>query len=150
MSGKQGPPSRGIPSRKALYLPAHDSKEIRAFEVDGKLAKNIWPLAEVLRFIFPPQYQERYYEIAKAFLERMAQEGVMTWKEIGPFLKEKGVSKATFYNRVLPKLRALGLIKGERSGNLYRLSLSKTFSNYLYKIAESWEAFVDEVRSRRV
>ncbi len=147
---REGPPSRGIPSKHALYLPAHDSKEIRAFEVDGRLTKNVWPLSELLRFLFPPKYQERYYRVAKAFLGRMAEEGgILAGEEVGAFVKAQGISKATFYNKVLPKLRRMGLIKTEREGRQYRLTLSKTFSNYLYKIAESWEAFVDDVRSRR-
>jgi len=147
---RRGPPSRGIPSARALYLPAHDSKEVRAFEVEGRLTKNVWPLPELLRFIFPPAYQETYYRVALSFLQRMAEKGSVDGEDIGAFLREEGVSKATFYNKVLPKLRAFGLVKAQRTRDRgYILTLSKTFSNYLYKIAESWEAFVDDVRSRR-
>ena len=80
-------------------------------------------------------------------------------KDISPFLSEKNISKATFYNRVLPRLRRVGMIKIERetvipveSKRKYRpmrISLSKTFGNYLMKIGDSWLAVVDDARSRK-
>ena len=75
------------------------------------------------------------------------------------FLKANNISKATFYNRVLLRLKRVGMVKVERETLVnvekkrkYRpmkISLSKTFGNYLMKIGDSWLAIVDEARTNR-
>ncbi|MEM4137742.1 MAG: hypothetical protein QXV64_00390 [Candidatus Anstonellaceae archaeon] len=150
--------SRGIPSKEAMYLPAYDSASIRAFQDSAEnQTKNIWSFAEVLNFVFPKKYQEKYYEIAFKFIEELSKKIKISGQEIGQFVKNNNISKATFYNRVLPRLRRVGMIKIERemivqkeSKKKYRpmiVSISKTFGNYLCKIGDSWLAFVDESRS---
>jgi hypothetical protein len=79
--------------------------------------------------------------------------------EITEFVKKNEISKATFYNRVLPRLKRVGMIKVERQTIIaehnkqkYRpmeISLSKSFGNYLTKIGDSWLALVDDVRTRK-
>ena len=157
-------PSRGIPSKEAMYLPPHYSKELRRFQDDNETpTRNYWSLEEVVNFIFPKKYQEKYYEIALSFLKlvvKVESSGKsVTGDDIGRFIKENNISKATFYNRVLPRLKRVGMIKVERetivpleSKRKFRpmkISLSKTFGNYLNKIGDSWLAIVDDVRSRR-
>jgi hypothetical protein len=152
--------SRGIPSKEAMFLPAFDSPTIRAFQ-DGNenQTKNIWSLEEILNFVFPKKYQEKYYTIALSFIKFISEKNKVYGEQIGQFIKENNISKATFYNRVLPRLRRVGLIKIEReflvekdSKKKFRpmiISLSKTFGNYLCKIGDSWLAFVDETRSKQ-
>ncbi len=62
--------SRGIPSKDSLYLPPHNSPELRSFQ-DGNenITRNTWNLTEVVNFIFPARYQLKYNEIALAFLK---------------------------------------------------------------------------------
>ena len=148
--------SRGIPSKFAFYLPPHYSKEIRKFEEGEKPTRNVWSLEEILNFVFPKQYQETYHKIAVDFLSLLMDELVIEGKQISAFLSSHNYSKATFYNRVLPKLKRIGMVKVERGltkegkpSKTLRVSLSKTFGNYMLKIADSWLALVDDARSRK-
>ena len=153
-------PTRGIPSKDSMYLPAYDSSFIKTFQDSNEIqTKNVWKVEEILMFIFPKQYQERYYQIALSFIEFLAKKTKLEGKQISSFLKENSISKATFYNRVLPRLRRVGMIKIEREISLDQstnkkfrpmiISLSKTFGNYLTKIGESWLSYVDEARSKK-
>jgi hypothetical protein len=157
---KKSIPTRGIPSKDSMYLPAYDSSFIKTFQDNNEIqTKNIWKVEEILMFIFPKQYQERYYQIALSFIEFLAKKPRLEGKQISSFLKENSISKATFYNRVLPRLRRVGMIKIEREVGLdpttnkkvkpMIISLSKTFGNYLTKIGDSWLSFVDEARSKK-
>ncbi|NPA22051.1 MAG: hypothetical protein GXN92_00495, partial [Candidatus Micrarchaeota archaeon] len=87
------------------------------------------------------------------FLKHLiANKGKLYSEQIALFIKENNISKATFYNRVLPKLRAFGVIKVEREfedinkkARKLKISISRTFGNYLMKIADSWLAIIDEI-----
>ncbi len=148
--------SRGIPSKFSLYLPPHYSKEIRAFEANEIATKNIWRVEEVINFVFPKKYQPTYHEISVKFIKAFESKGYFSAKETAEFIKREGISKATFYNRVLPRLKAVGMVKVEREPTLsgkskkykMKISLSRSFGNYMNKIGDSWLAFVDDVRSR--
>jgi hypothetical protein len=152
--------SRGIPSKDSLFLPPFNSPELRSFQ-DGNenITRNAWNVEEVVNFVFPARYQEKYHEIALGFLKLLLEKNALTGDEIGNFVSQNGVSKATFYNRVLPRLRRVGMIKVERqtiialeSKRKFRpmtISLSKTFGNYLTKIGDSWLAVVDDARSKK-
>lgn len=157
-SSKKNIASRGVPSKHTMYLPAHYSDEIRRFQDDNETqTRNLWNVSEVLNFIFPEKFQKKYYEIAISFLNLLANKLVLEGQDIAFFIKENNISKATFYNRVLPKLRRTGIIKLERktveSGTRkkapMRITISKTFGNYLTKIGESWLAIVDDARSKK-
>ena len=151
--------SRGIPSKFAFYLPPHYSKEIKKFEENEMPTRNLWTLDEVVNFLFPKQYQPTYHNIAVSFLNYLIEKQTLYGKEIAEFVKTNNISKATFYNKVLPKLKRAGMVKVERETVIneekkrkfrpMRISLSKTFGNYLNKIADSWLAIVDDARSRR-
>ena len=152
--------SRGIPSSESLYLPAHYSKELRSFQDSSEVpTRNLWSLEEIVNFVFPKKYQEKYHECAAAFLEMLTEKVFLSGAETNAFVLENGFSKATFYNRVLPRLKRVGLVKVERetlvaveSKRKYRpmrITLSKTFGNYLLKIGDSWLAVVDDAKSRK-
>jgi len=152
--------SRGIPSKDSLFLPPYNSPELRAFQ-DGSenITRNSWNLEEVVNFVFPARFQAKYHEIALGFMRLLLEKGALTGDEIGNFVSQNGVSKATFYNRVLPRLRRVGMIKVERQTVIalenkrkfrpMTITLSKTFGNYLTKIGDSWLAIVDDSRSKR-
>jgi hypothetical protein len=152
--------SRGIPSKDSLYLPPHNSPELRSFQDSNEnLTRNIWSLEEVVNFVFPKRYQDKYNEIALGFLKLALAKNSLTGDDIGQFVSSNGISKATFYNRVLPRLKRIGILKVERqtlipleSKRKFRpmtISLSKTFVNYLTKIGDSWLAIVDDARSKK-
>lgn len=159
MEEKKGIASRGVPSSESIYLPRHDSPELRKFQDQNEsITRNVWNLEEVANFVFSKKYQPKYYEIAVGFLALLTRKTRLAGEEIAAYVRENGVSKATFYNRVLPRLKRVGMIKVERetlvnveSKRKYRpmtISLSKTFGNYFMKIGDSWLAIVDDARSK--
>ncbi|OIO20971.1 hypothetical protein AUJ17_04080 [Candidatus Micrarchaeota archaeon CG1_02_47_40] len=153
--------SRGIPSSESMYLPSHNSPHLRSFE-DGNenITRNTWNAEEVINFVFPKKYQEKYNSCASAFLSLLFSKMKLTGADMNNFVKNSQISKATFYNRVLPRLRRVGMIKVERetiiakeSMRKYRpmcVTLSKTFGNYLTKIGDSWLAVVDDAKSKKL
>ncbi|MBM3229755.1 hypothetical protein FJZ26_04955 [Candidatus Parvarchaeota archaeon] len=151
--------SRGIPSKDSLYLPPFNSPSMRPFEDgSGAITHTFWDLSEVLNFVFPRHYQLKYNEIAEKFLLQLIKSLTLDGPALGNFVKANGISKATFYNRVLPRLKRIGIIKVERdtlvaleSKRKFRpmkIHLSKTFGNYLNKIGNSWHAIVDTAREK--
>ncbi|MEW6748254.1 MAG: hypothetical protein AB1295_00940 [Candidatus Micrarchaeota archaeon] len=151
--------SRGVPSSESIYLPRHDSDELRSFQDRNEnLTRNPWNVEELTNFIFSKKYQPRYYEIALGFLNLLSGKTQVSGEEIAAYVRENEVSKATFYNRVLPRLKRVGMVKVERDTVVaveskrkfrpMRISLSKTFGNYFMKIGDSWLAMVDDARSR--
>ncbi len=151
--------TRGIPSEESMYLPPHDSPVIRSFQDGGENpTRNMWDVEEVVTFVFPRKYQATYHSIAVKFLRLLVARTKLEGSELSDFISKNGISKATFYNRVLPRLRRVGMIKIERhtivakeSLRKYRpmtIHLGKTFGNYLMKIGDSWLAIVDEARSK--
>jgi len=155
--GKPSVASRGIPSAESFYLPAHYSKELRKFEENETPTMNFWTIEEVVNFVFPKKYQSKYYETALSFVKELFGKMRMNGKDLGNFVRNYKISKATFYNRILPRLKRAGLIKvereavieGNRKARPMIVSLSKTFGNYLNKIGNSWLAIVDDARTRK-
>jgi hypothetical protein len=152
--------SRGVPSNESIYLPRYDSPELRSFQDKNEsITRNSWNVDELTNFIFSKKYQPKYFEIAIGFLKLLAEKTEVTGEEIASFVRTSGISKATFYNRVLPRLKRVGMIKVERDTIVaieskrkfrpMRISLSKTFGNYFMKIGDSWLAVVDDARSRK-
>lgn len=152
--------SRGVPSSESLYLPPHNSEELRRFQdATENPTRNLWSVEEVSNFVFSKKYQSKYYEIAVKFMKLLTEKSHLDGKDLSKFIADNSISKATFYNRVLPRLRRVGMIKIERdtivaveSKRKYRpmrISLSKTFGNYLMKIGDSWLAIVDDSRTKK-
>ncbi len=152
--------SRGVPASESLYFPRFDSEELRSFQdKEENATRNLWSLEELTNFVFSKKYQAKYYETALGFLKLLAEKTYIAGDDISNYIRSNNISKATFYNRVLPRLRRVGMIKIERDTIValeskrkfrpMRISFSKTFGNYLLKIADSWLAAVDDVRSRK-
>ncbi len=152
--------SRGVPSSESIYLPPFNSEELRSFQDQSENpTRNLWSVEEVANFVFSRKYQTKYYEIALGFLKLLYASPYVDGTAIAKYVSDNNVSKATFYNRVLPRLRRVGMIKIERDTVVaqeskrkfrpMRISLSKTFGNYMMKIGDSWLAIVDDIRSRK-
>lgn len=152
--------TRGVPATETFYLPSYNSPEIRNFQdKEETLTRNLWTIEEITNFVFSRKYQPKYYEIAFGFLKFLSEKLRINGEDISQYVKKNNISKATFYNRVLPRLRNTGMIKVERktvvaqeSKRKFRpmiISLSKTFGNYLMKIGDSWLAVVDDARSKK-
>jgi len=152
--------SRGVPSSESIYLPRHDSPELRNFQdKEENPTRNLWQIDEVTNFVFSKKYQPKYYDVALGFLKLLAEKTQISGDETAEYVRANNISKATFYNRVLPRLKRVGLIKVERetivaieSKRKFRpmkISLSKTFGNYFMKIGDSWLAVVDDARTRK-
>lgn len=148
------PPSRGIPADESLWMPKHYGRELRD---RGGLDKTIiWGVEDVVDFIFPRKYQPKYFKVASAFIELLLGQEVVTKKEITEFLKERGYSRSTLENKIIPKLVRFGLIKRERElegtlrkGRSLILTESLTFTNYLERIAFAWNSLVSTARQRK-
>ncbi|MEW6529172.1 MAG: hypothetical protein AB1391_04745 [Candidatus Micrarchaeota archaeon] len=158
--GKKIIASRGVPSNETLYLPAYNSAEIRNFQdKEENITRNLWNIEELTNFVFSKKYQPKYYEIALNFLRFLSEKLTISSEDTSAYVKNNNISKATFYNRVLPRLRKIGIIKIERetivaqeSKRKFRpmiISMSKTFGNYLMKIGDSWLAIIDDARSKK-
>ncbi len=148
------PPSRGIPADESLWMPKHYGRELRD---RGGLDKTIiWGVEDVVDFIFPRKYQPKYFKVASDFIELLLGQEVVTKKEITEFLKERGYSRSTLENKIIPKLVRFGLIKRERElegtlrkGRSLILTESLTFTNYLERIAFAWNSLVSTARQRK-
>jgi hypothetical protein len=148
------PPTRGIPADESLWIPRHYGKEIKD---KGGLDKTImWSVPDVVDFIFPKKYQPKYFTVATDFLELVLKNESVTKKEIAEFLKEKGYSRSTLENKIIPKLVRCGLVKREREiegtmgkGRSLILSESLTFTSYLERIAFAWNSLVSTARRKK-
>ncbi|HII53508.1 hypothetical protein COT30_04835 [Candidatus Micrarchaeota archaeon CG08_land_8_20_14_0_20_49_17] len=150
--------TRGIPADDSFYLPRHDSPELKRFQDENEtITRNVWGVGELANFVFPKRYRQKYHEVALAFLNTLGEKTELSGSEIAAFVSANNFSKATFYNKVLLRLKRAGLVKVERltvtmEGKKFRpmkVSISKTFGNYLMKIADSWLAYVDDSRERK-
>ncbi len=144
---------KGVKSKECLYLPAHYSLKKRFQTDDETPTRNLLPLEDIVEHVFPSKYSPTYHNVAVQFLDFVIKKkGKVYSEDIASFVSSNNISKATFYNRILPKLRAFGLIKMEREftdigkkSRKLKISLSRTFGNYLMKIADSWLAILDEI-----
>ena len=158
--GREKAVPRGIPSSQSLYFPSFNAEGVKPFQDANEVqTRNLWKLEDVANLVFSREHQPTYFEIAEKFLRTLCGKVSMSGKEIGEFVSSNGISKATFYNRVLPRLRRVGMIKVERETVVaveskrkfrpMRISLSKTFGNCFSKVGDSWLALVDEARMEK-
>lgn len=152
--------SRGIPAKESFWFPPFNAPEVRDFQDSNENpTRNLWTLEEVMLFVFPKKFQRRYHEVALELMVAVLKKGMLTGDDTAELTRSAGISKATLYNKVLPRLRRVGMLKIKRrtivaiqSRRKYRpmqIFPSKTFGNYLMKIGDSWQAIVDDARSRR-
>ena len=138
--------SRGIPSQDAVYLPAIDSQVIKK---RGGYEKSRWELEHVLDHVFPSEFQETYNHVAYHLMKEVLEKGSLSGEDLSNFIKERGFSKSTVYNRVIPKLRRVGLIKRQRFGKTIHIEPSNSFSKYVGKIASEWDSIFTTSKRKR-
>lgn len=146
VEGSTGPASRGIPSSDAYWI---DSLKKRREEWKWHEAR--LEMKEILNIVFPSNYQETYYNVALGFINWLLEKKGVEGEEVGKWIKENNFSKATFYNRVLPKLKKCGMIRTERKefehkdSKKYRKMnyyLGRDFGNFLIKIGQQYHEIV--------
>ena len=149
------PKSRGVPAKESLWL-----DDVRKRRDDWKYHRKVrLELEQILRIIFPPDYQEKYYEVALKFMKQLLSKGTLKGQDTGEFIKTNSFSKATFYNVILPRLKKVGMVRLEReefnlSGSkqkYYRkiIKPSKQFSIFFTKLAEEYDSILDTAEANR-
>ena len=135
-------PKTGIPSEDQLYLPRKDTLDDLLKKQGAIRTSTSWNLEDVLQFVFPQRYRASYHGVAVSFLATLQKNGgSLTSREIGEFVEKTKVSKATFYNKVLPRLVRIGMVDRNRepTSNKMTVKWSNQFSIYLEKIAFEWK-----------
>ncbi len=135
-------PKTGIPSEDQLYLPRKDTLDDLLKKQGAIRTSTSWNLQDVLQFIFPEKYRKSYHAVALEFLATLqANGGSLTSTQIGEFVEKTKVSKATFYNKVLPRLVRVGMLDRNRepTSNKMTVKWSNQFALYLEKIAFEWK-----------
>jgi hypothetical protein len=142
----RGPASRGVPSKESMWF--DDVKRLRS---DWAYHKNVRvELNQILELVFPPKYQQKYHLTALEFMNRLFERQVLKGDEIGAFIREKGFSKATFYNVILPRLRRVGMVRLEREEFHHEHSKQKYYKKIVRpstQFSKFWEHIANEYNS---
>ena len=147
---------KGIPSEETFWLPDHG----KIHEILGKTNPFDefgveWSAADLLLFLFPKKYRATQYEYATKLVDFMIfRGGEIGYMELGDFVEKTGVSKATLYNKIVPRLIDVGMVERHRKHlgsdkGPFKLELSQSFHNYLFKMAKEWRRIVATARSKR-
>ena len=147
--------SRGVPAKESLWL-----DDIRKRRDEWKYHKKVrLELEQLMRIVFPPEYQEKYYDVALKFMKFLLEKGTTKGQDTGEFIKTNGFSKATFYNVILPRLKRVGMVRLEREEfaqldrkqKYYRkiIQPSKQFSIFFNRLAEEYDSIVDTAEANR-
>ena len=135
-------PKTGIPSEDQLYLPRKDTLDDLLKKQGAIRSSTSWSLEDLLQFVFPQRYRSAYHGVAVSFLSTLqANGGSLTSSQIGEFVEKTKVSKATFYNKVLPRLVRIGMVDRNREPTSSKMTVkwSNQFAIYLEKIAFEWK-----------
>ncbi|MBD3263302.1 hypothetical protein GF374_02895 [Candidatus Woesearchaeota archaeon] len=147
--------SRGVPSKESLWL-----DDIRKRRDQWKYHKKVrLELDHLLQIIFPKEYQPKYNDMARKFMQFLLKKGQLKGKDTGSFIKENDYSKATFYNIILPRLKKVGMVRLAREEfnvskdkqKYYRkiIEPSKQFSIFFNKLANEYETILDTAEAKR-
>ncbi len=140
LAGKR--PKTGIPSEDQLYLPRKDTLDDLLKKQGAIRSSTSWDASDLLQFVFPQRYRSAYHGVAVSFLTALQQNnGFLTSSQIGEFVEKTKISKATFYNKVLPRLVRIGMLDRNRepTSNKMTVKWSNQFAIYLEKIAFEWK-----------
>jgi len=137
-----GRPKSGIPSAEQFFLPRKDTLDDLLKKPGAIRSSTAWNMEDVMQFIFPQKYRSSYHAVAVSFLAALQKNGgSLSSAQIGDFVSSSGASKATFYNKVLPRLVRVGMIDRNREPTSKKMTVkwSNQFSGYLEKIAFEWK-----------
>ncbi|MBI4360212.1 hypothetical protein HY572_00385 [Candidatus Micrarchaeota archaeon] len=145
-----GPPSRGIATKKALL-----------FEY-GKLPMSLnarWEVEDVLKIVFPPALQKVQYDVAVRLVKHLLLEGEMDGRAISKWQAEAAVANSTLRNLVIPKLVRTGLLARERRSPTGQddkdkrhkmvIKPSLRFGQALQHVGREWNSLVETARIKR-
>jgi len=100
-------------------------------------------LEDIVEHVYPSHVNPISSEVAKDLLSYLLEPSNFSGvprKEVISFLtKEKGHSKSTIQNKVIPMLKRRGLIKGSRDKGMY---ISRDFSRALDDISNCWRTII--------
>jgi len=144
------PASRGIPSRRALWL-----------EYD-KLPLPLsarWEAEDVLQIVFPPSVQKAQYDIALKLVRWLSEREEADGDALAGWMVSENVANSTLRNLVIPKMIRVGMLSRERrnpTGQESRdkkhkmvLRLSTRFGEALQHVGREWNALVETWRVKR-
>ena len=137
-----GRPKSGIPSSEQFFLPRKDTLDELLKKTGAIRTSTAWNMEDVMQFVFPQKYRSSYHAVAVNFLRTLQEKGgSLSSSQIGDFVTSSGASKATFYNKVLPRLVRVGMIDRNREPTSKKMTVnwSGQFSTYLEKIAFEWK-----------
>lgn len=140
-------PSHGVPGKETIWFPSNEKWNSTKDTVR-------WELEDIIQHIYPKQYQLVYHAVALEIMRSLLENpNGIDGDMLGKWISEKKISKATFYNRVLPHLIDIGMIKRERihgeKGRKMVLYPSERFSICLKKLCSEWTSQVDTARERK-
>ncbi len=139
-------------ARKSSTIVTKNSIAIPEDREKYKLSDRAWNWEKIVDLFFPREQSPKRNKYAKIFLRELKDEGEIDSEKLNNFDEwghEKG--KSNLKNKILPKLRRLGVIKYEyleyrdrSEGNQGRQKVvkpSKTFTSMLDSIANGWAAY---------
>lgn len=133
-----------IVTKHSIAIPEDESKY--------KRSERAWNWEKIVDLFFPKEQSPKRNRYAKIFLEELKEEGEIDSEKLNNFDEwghEKG--KSNLKNKILPKLRRLGIIKyeyleyrGRNEGSKGRhkvIKPSSSFTSALDSIANGWASF---------
>lgn len=147
---------KGIPADEAFWLPDHSEIHTLLGKTDpfNEFGAE-WSIADLMLFVFPKKYREIQHDLATKLLELMLSKGgELSFMEVSEFVKQNNASKATVYNKIIPRLIDIGMMERHRKfpdkeKGPYKLELSQSFSNYVIKMGNEWRRKVATAKSKR-
>ncbi|MEA3229384.1 MAG: hypothetical protein U9P44_00570 [archaeon] len=120
--------SRGVPSTECLWLDSLGERECewqKGFSLGLKLEN-------ILQLVFPKKYQPVYYDISLSFMRLVLSKRTVFGSNVKEMLLDYNFSKATFYNKILPRLKSVGMIKVVKRKDAYSQSSKTLYTYYTY------------------
>ncbi len=139
--------SRGIPAQESLWL---DGLENRKQCWEYNTGSDI-DLSRIIQLVFPQKYQPILYAISLEFMELLLENKCLDGKDIRRMLETKKFSKATFYNRVLPRLKLVGMIRAQKiNGDTRKIyEINDEFSNFFEIVCMEYKKIILKALSGR-
>ncbi len=139
-------------ARKTSTIVTKNSIAIPRDQKKFKKSQRAWNWEKIVDLFFPEEQSPKRNKYAKIFLRELKDEGEIDSEKLNAFDEwghEKG--KSNLKNKILPKLRRLGVIKYEyleyrdaREGSKGRRKVikpSRSFTSILDSMANGWAAY---------
>ena len=155
-SGKKGNPSpkelssRGVPASESLWL---DNLEQREDKWKDELSLGL-TMKHILQMVFPKKYQPIYYDMSLSFMNLVLSEKTVSGTRIKEMLQHNNFSKATFHNKILPRLKSVGMIKaikqnnGNSDSSRVAYTYDTSFSNFFEIVCNDYKRIIRLAETR--